>query len=89
MFADQVLEALFGADLRCGEFVHPRVGTVIISPLKKPSLAFSAIGWPKQVSANLTNSLALSEPAEFGGTSLCRTQPVFQRAVMAFGPQRR
>jgi len=72
------------------------------SPSKKPSLVFSTIGWPKQLSANVTNSFFLScirmawrslsrgsfrrgiwlirrkfsKPAEFGGTSLCRTQSV-------------
>ena len=51
------------------------------SPSKKPSLAFSTTVGQSRASANLTNSLALSEPVEFGGTSLCRTQPVFQRAA--------
>jgi len=47
-------------------------------------MAFSTTVGQNRVSANLTNSLALSEPAEFGGTSLSRIQPVFQRAVNPF-----
>ncbi len=51
------------------------------SLLKKPSLAFSTTVGQNRVPANLTDSLALSEPAESSGTSLCRAQPVFQRAA--------
>ena len=50
------------------------------SPLKKPSLAFSTPVGQSTASPNLTNCLGFSSPAQFGGTSLCRTQPVFQRA---------
>jgi len=31
-----------------------KAATILISPLKKPSMAFSTVGWPKQVSANLS-----------------------------------
>ena len=51
------------------------------SPSKKPSLAFSIPVGQSTASPNLTNCLDFSSPAQFGGTSLCRTQPVFQRAA--------
>ncbi|HHK60266.1 MAG TPA: Hpt domain-containing protein, partial [Desulfobacterales bacterium] len=60
---------------------QPVCQRAVSSPSKKPSLAFSTTVGQSRASANLTNSLALSEPAEFGGTSLRRTQPVFQRAA--------
>jgi len=55
---------------------------VLISPSKKPSLAHSSTVGQSRASPNLTDRLALSKPAQFGGTSLCRPQPDFQRAVV-------
>ncbi len=43
-------------------------------------MAFSTPVGQSTASPNLTNCLDFLSPAQFGGTSLCRTEPVFQRA---------
>ncbi len=48
----------------------------------KPSLAFPTTVGQNRVSANLTDSLPLSEPAESGGASPRPMRPLLQRAIL-------
>jgi len=55
---------------------------------RQPSTIISGFfnsGWPKQSFGQPREFLDLFRSAEFGGTSLCRNQPVFQRAVRTRG----